>query len=134
MTSLLSRLEALTAPDRKIDAEIALANGWVRTGGDDDYATVWHNMRSGLPLTGPPRYTGSLDAALTLVTEDPANPGKPMLWWLTYDEDGVAGPRAYTAALGKGYHEPNYVYGHNDTSPAIALLIAIMKAKEESGK
>ena len=64
------------------------------------------------------------DAAKWMVPEDPANPGKPMLWSVAYDENGVGGERFFTAGVGKGYHDPEYIYGHSVVNPALALTLA----------
>jgi hypothetical protein len=107
--SLLSRLRSLTAPSREIDAEIALANGWQATFAH----TVWMSPDKQLDHE-PPRYTESLDAALTLKPADCR--WKVGDWYNAYADITLA----------------NGVKLRADASnPAIALLIAIMKAKAE---
>ena len=87
MTDLLelaARIEAASGPDREIDARIAVA---LRLGcrpnlpddleylslvRDDDFesaGTYWFHCRSGKSLRTSLPYTGSLDAAMTLVPE-----------------------------------------------------------------
>ena len=66
MTSLLSRLQSLTAPDREVDAEIALKAGWTKRYSAVGDCVIWRDADANTSLT-PPRYTESLDAALTLV-------------------------------------------------------------------
>lgn len=68
--------------------------------------------------------------AMEMVPEDPANKGKPMLWSIAYDEDGVGGERGYVASLGNGYHDPQFIYGHSAATPALALLAAALKARQ----
>ena len=104
--SLLSRLQALTEPSREIDAEIALANGWTYIKCGD--LRLWSNS------DGPgamPHYTGSIDAALTLVP-------RGAIW--------ICGGhvRAYWADVSG--------YSGSGPTPAIALLIAIRSMQEES--
>lgn len=107
----LSRLQALTGPDREVDAEIALENGWTRT----EFGN-WQSPSGGY-WSGPPRYTESLDAALTLVPDGAS-------WELgTYITTGAY--RSYVLTDEQGFSG----YGH---TPAITLLIAIRKAKEEA--
>lgn len=78
---LAKRVEAASGPDRKLDAEIAVA---LKIGArgllDDDHeylttvraddscasGTYWFNCRSGKSLRTAPEFTGSVDAALTL--------------------------------------------------------------------
>ncbi len=83
----------------------------------------------GAYATPPRAYTCNIDDALLLVPADPACPSKRMLWSVSYDEDGVGGERSYVAAIGKGYHDPKYIYGHSDVSGAAALCIAALKAR-----
>jgi hypothetical protein len=104
---LLSQLEALTGPSHEIDAEIALANGWRKNPG----GLCWLQP-DGRLYDFPPRYTASIDAALTLAPAD-------MSWQIGR---GISG---YYARMGK----PHFFEVEGPT-PAIALLIAIMKAKE----
>jgi len=134
MTTLLSRLQSATGPSRELDAEIALANGWTFTkmkpengcGGDKHPywrrpgETEWY-MRT---LAGPPRYTESIDAALTLVPEGWA--------WSIYWSG------RFGIGAGISPEPPTDELCHSDCGgkdaaalhPAIALLIAIERAKE----
>lgn len=117
-SSLLSRLQSLTEASREIDAEIAEGNGWHELSHD-----LWRKGEYGdddIQMTRePPRYTESLDAALMLL---PAG-----------CEDWVV---ARDSARGLGYYASieagDMGMAHLGANPAIALLIAIMKAKEES--
>lgn len=67
MTEKLSeRVERLEGPDREVDAEIALAKGWV------EYKPDWFyppNLKVTHHRSELPHYTASLDAAMTLVPE-----------------------------------------------------------------
>lgn len=118
MTDLLSRLSAATGPSRELDAEIALANGWMISGYDRDNQAAYPRWRSptGQICPNVPRYTESIDAALTLV---PERAGWKLASWF---KDGYAAD----------VHLPNGVITRGEgTTPAIALVIACLKAKEE---
>ena len=119
--SLLSRLQALTEPSREIDAEIALANGWYigKTTNDG----VWFNP-DGQIHDEPPHYTGSLDAIEPLAAEfyylfakGKTRPEEPLYGVQILRPDGSAN---------------DIIVEAEHDLPSVALLIAIMKAKEES--
>lgn len=94
-----------------------------------DHSIMWA-LRPRMTGEDPaPHYTSSLDAAVTLAPDDPANLGKPMLWSIAYDEDGVGGDRSYLASLGKGYHDPEFIYGHSDVCAALALCAAALRVR-----
>jgi len=119
MADLLSRLLTLTGPDRAVDAEIALANGWIRVP-DHIY---WRNP-DGQICHEPPRYTESLDAVEPLLAEfyyllakGRTRPDEP-LYGVQILEPGT--PPG--TVLAEAEHEV----------AAIALLIAWQKAKEGS--
>lgn len=64
--SLIQRLEALTGPDREVDLELWWACKANNSSGlpmDPDYKA--HNLK----MNDAPRYTSSIDAALTLVMD-----------------------------------------------------------------
>jgi len=127
--SLLSRLQSATGPSRELDAEIALANGWTHqklkpeNGRGGDSKPYWrkpNETKYYIPEEqGPPRYTESIDAALTL---------KPkgyhiVLRWCDPPTDSVC------SAFKDNYKN---VYTGRAATPAIAILIAIERAKEDS--
>lgn len=111
MTDLITRLSKLDAPDREVDGEI------------------WRYLMAGEPravLHGPiPKLTASVDAAIALARRvcDPA--------WIRIDEwyMGEAKP-AVAAILPKP--TPNETYGGKGANQAIALCIALLRAKEAS--
>lgn len=132
--SLLSRLSSLTEPSREIDAEIALADcPWLKDCPRDD--------RDGEPgwmtkdgRVYAPRYTESLDAALTLVPEGLGiSIGRPLPkycngWYAELFAEGWGNdPNLYWSDGARPRGKDDY-----RSSPAIALLIALEKAKEES--
>jgi|SRR5712691_3874058 len=117
MTDLISRLQAATGSNRELDAEVALANGFTKEHREDLQGPYirWRGP-NGWNSPDPPRYTESIDAALMLVKTD--------CWWqLIHYSNGsceamvVDSNRSW---LGKG------------STPALALLIAIERAKENS--
>jgi hypothetical protein len=79
--SLIARIEAATGPDRELDAEIALAVGVV----PKDAFRPCASIDPGTFGTGAysfwkaPRFTGSVDAAMTLIPEE---------WGWTLHSDG----------------------------------------------
>lgn len=109
MTDLLSRLSAATGPSRELDAEIALASGW------HQIKTRWENPYG--QFAELPRYTESIDAAITLIPED-------LSWelsnWRTPD-----GFKVHYA----DFHARRECQGKH-LVPAIALVIACLKAKD----
>lgn len=112
MTDLLSRLSAATGPSRELDAEIALANGWRHDHAMAYGGEFWQNP-TGQICPQPPRYTESIDAALTLV---PERAGWKLASWF---KDGYAAD----------VHLPNGVITRGEgTTPAIALVIACLRA------
>lgn len=118
MTTLLSRLQSITGPDREIDAEIALANGWTRV----RFEQSWRRPDGGIQ-PGVPRYTGSFDAVEPLAAEfyylfakGRTRPDEPLYGVQILRPDGAA-----SDVIAEAEHE----------LPSVALLIAIMKAKEE---
>jgi hypothetical protein len=113
MADLISRLQALTEPSREIDAEIALANGWYI--GKTVNEGCWFSPDGEIHDREPPRFTGSLDAALTLVPQT-------SVWRL----EQTAFVMGFTFEI---WMQEAGTAGHGPT-PAIALLIAIMKTME----
>jgi hypothetical protein len=89
LLQLADRCEKATGPDRELDTAIQLGRGYSlrQPEGSSRYATVrWHDERgnciSWLETAGdfPPRYTASIDAALTLYVCVPERvPSNPRL-------------------------------------------------------
>ena len=116
MTSLLSRLQSATGPSRELDAEIALANGWMRGN------VYWHDPAGKIFPDDPPRYTESIDAALTLFPES----------W-TYWELRSPGHRtSFSAGIYRLIGDDEQQATGHGATPALALLVAVERAKEES--
>lgn len=149
MKELIKRLEEASEGSRELDAEIAVAVGHrvpsVPDGAEDlayaklptihdkcEPGTYWIVQRSGMFLSTAPRFTTSLDAALTLIPERwaveavswwpgggsgevsllPCHQDKDGIWWHTATD----GPRIETEAK----------------TPALALCIAALRAQEAS--
>ena len=118
---LISRLSAATGPSRELDGEIALANGWTQER-DRFVGDCWKSPR-GRYQSGPPRFTESIDAALTLVPEGYG-------FMIRYHETADGKMRACCSLLGcNGVGDTWDVWGN---TPAIAIAIACLKAKEDS--
>jgi hypothetical protein len=66
MSDLLSRLQS-EGPSRELDAEIALANGWTKPDWGVKSRQIYWRAPDGSMFADAPRYTESIDAALTLV-------------------------------------------------------------------
>lgn len=115
MTPLIKRLEALTGPSREVDAEIAKVTGWTSVPWEfaGTRGVTWY-------ASGPeaykecPHFTGSLDAALTLVPETLKNT--------------VLIQMSLPAKAGFARDE-KFTYLEGATAP-IALCIAALKARE----
>ena len=104
---LLDRLKALTGPSREIDDRIAAAFGWTLV---DEVECLWRGPAGEIQQT--PRYTEDIHAALTLT--------RPGWSW----DVGTQGERYYGQV-----RAPKFIEAEGAT-PAIAILIAIMEAKE----
>lgn len=83
-SELVGRLEKATGPDRKIDVDIDLAiNQWASAREHIDPDT-----KELLPLPSVPHYTGSIDAARTLLPQ-----------WASFElTQSAAGPPPFTRA------------------------------------
>ena len=113
MTSLITRLEALTGPSREVDAEIAKAAGWSF---DTEFLTLkWTSPNGEISRAAPPQFTGSIDAALTLM---PATLKNTVLL-----------QTSSPAKAGFGRDGKKFTYLEGATAP-IALCIAALKARE----
>ena len=126
---LAARIEALDGPSREVDAEIY---AWVRMslyGSPEAYpapsgkgrVVCWY--KSGTHgTTIAPRYTASLDAAMSLV---PEGASWEMRWfsgdkksWITFFPPGDA--------------EDDYFHIYNARTPALALCAAALRARRQN--
>lgn len=139
LTTLIARLEAATAPDRELDAEIAATFHYVHNMPDwvNNWSGKWEAAKSGRVYLmedsgnrGPNfisvSFTESIDVAVALAAR--VLPG-------------------WSPSIGKNVHH-GYWYGEvrrvddgpivgfdaMHSVPAIALTIAILKAKQAEGK
>ncbi|MDH7787707.1 hypothetical protein QBD01_003734 [Ochrobactrum sp. 19YEA23] len=119
MTDLITRLSKLDAPDREVDAEIVLQNGWQVFPGDR-----WIGPEGKIVV---PEYTRSVDAAIALAER--VLPG-----WVFDNvgqdyEDSPSGYKSFgwTVEMVNGKR----VQGQAPTFP-LAICIALLRAKEAS--
>jgi len=130
VTDILFRLQSATGPNRELDAGIALANGWTERRREDLQGpyTRWHGPK-GQDYPNAPRYTESIDAALTLVPEG-------AVWHIMTDYGGLirakVGPQGLPSASIYNVDDRPLFVEADGATPAIALLIAIERAKEDS--
>jgi hypothetical protein len=128
--SLLALLQSETGPSRELDAEIALANGWTRK--EYEGKPCWRAPGHIVWNEQPPRYTESIDAALTLV---PIIDGPRRGLWTRLHESGGAhgtnGCKWMAELWGLKGDETFSFIGYHATA-ALALLIAIERAKEDT--
>lgn len=120
MKDLIERLEKATGPDRELDLAIHIVDSQcdpTSTYNKEHDCLEWFEYHPEVPggaselLADPlPLYTGSLDAALTLV---PAG----VSWQVTNGNDG-----AFYSFVDKTEYQKG-------TTPAIALCIAALKAQ-----
>lgn len=139
-SDLISKLEALTGPSREVDGEIALAVEWTfqklgREGGRGDSRPYWR--RPGCTewyersQEGPPRYTESIDAALTLVPESDAGGRKLWIRLNQFAGSHGSGKECWHAELFGIENEQAIKYWGMHPIAAIALCIACLKAREK---
>lgn len=77
LEALAVRCEQATGPDNELDRSIARTRGWQHFFVQKD---IWWRAPSGVTHGDVPRFTGSLDAAVTLVPDG---------WdWLTRNDEG----------------------------------------------
>lgn len=133
--TLIERLEKATGPSRELDKAIELSFGSIPNYAGYCSATdsmIWHEHHEagGAPITQQceaplPHFTSSLDAALNLVPEG-------YFWSCGHNpEPDDDTPSEFGAMLCRYWH----VSDKSDTSavgasPAIALCIAILKARQ----
>lgn len=130
-TDLIARLEGLSGPCRQADTDIVLAlypQASIGLYCEGDFEpTVFHAEPLVPNKRELPRFTESVDAALTLVPEGAA-------WWEVRKIQAADSPmRAFgpcgmfTAKVGMNWGD-NGISGNHD-SPAIALCIACLRAR-----
>lgn len=120
MIDLIARIESADGPSRELDAEIARSIGWgcvVRDPEAQGKYVCWRkHYRSGEWIMLP-RYTASIDAALTLVPDG-------ALWSAeTWDTNGIY-PKHVRASVWVQGAPRCYA-----ATPALALAAAALKAR-----
>lgn len=123
MTSdLITRLSKLDAPDREVDAQIDRALGLHVDVGE--FSGPWTRYPEPDHYRQTTPYTASVDAAIAL-----AERMLPGWHWSIYDTDGVGRCNAQM-------ERPDFTgaedFDGTGATPAIALLIALLRAKEAS--
>jgi hypothetical protein len=115
MMELIERLEALDGTDRNVDAALARLDGWQEIANNGTWAKDYGGEVGVRYLISAPNFTGSLDAALTLVPE------------------GHGAVSGSMSTLGSSFRiEKPYAFG-NAKLPAIALCIAALRARMSKG-
>lgn len=122
-SDIIERLEKAPAPDREVDGLIAISRGWTFQKMKGDAKSYWRKpgvtdyyMRSDLP-----NFTGSIDAALTLVPEG--------YRWTIGITDGAFEFYATVRHPNEGSNPSLKWMAHGTVNPAVTLLIAILKAR-----
>lgn len=107
MTDLLNRIAVARGPDRELDRAIEMA--W--------WQATWGKRAPKEHLTNAPRYTASIDAALTLMPEG-------HYWTMDSWVDG------YSAGIWRGNSFAVYAdKRRKSVTAALALLSAILSAR-----
>ena len=118
MTNLSERVMSLSGPDRKVDWQIAESLGW--TCRQVGQVMAYYAPNDAIMKAGPPKWTASIDAAMTLVPEGYKH------WNLGGSPTrGFAGAGLYGAVIDDQF------YGEAQT-PALALCAAALIAREAS--
>lgn len=118
MKELIERIEGAEEGSRELDAEIARSLGrpW-------DYAADWGPRGRDKPVAYA--YTGSLDAAMSLVPED--NDHTAVFWQI--GNDGAGGnPADYLCRVLVCSHVASKEYRSTAATPALALCAAALRA------
>ena len=117
LLKLAEKCEQATGPDRELDAEIAAELGWKEAS-----ALFWHDGYQAREL---PRFTRSIDAALTLVPEGCV---------FMVANTGVDGPKAdmtQSSAI-VGPPDDTAIDYTTAATPALALCAASLRARAQS--
>jgi hypothetical protein len=123
MRDLIAALRAATGPGRELDARIAVLEGAEIHDGDWMLVTSFDG-RPKSAVVPVPDYTGSIDAALTLVPEG-------LQWGVnTHPPDELFNPGGAQAFVSDMVMTEGGVYAHSDAAtPALALVIAALEAR-----
>lgn len=129
--SLLSRLQSLTGPDRDIDAEIALQNGWTKRYSAVGDCMIWRDADANTSLA-PPRYTADLHIVLPLVPVISAPGGALWIKLNQFAGSHGSGKTCWNAELWGVDGDKEFKYWGTHELLPVALLIAIYRMREET--
>ena len=123
---LLSLLELAERGSRELDGHVASHVGFAQEALGRERTAWWrtpdgHRCGYDWSTNHPPKFTTSLDAALTLVPEE-------LHWSLERFPHGT-----HTAFVSDKWPVGNHYCGQNKASPALALCIAAIKARSARG-
>lgn len=120
--TLLTRLAQATGPDRELDALVAVAIMAQRDAEANADGTVYLPGCGSISSTTLPakRYTASLDAVLGLLPEG---------WFWRVGHSTLYGGWAHLNRKHPNHCDVGDEFSANAATPAIALLIAILKAR-----
>lgn len=120
MTTLLElaeRCEAATGPDRELDKPIAQAVGWTHFFVQKD---MWWRSPNGSSHGDPPRFSASLDAAMTLIDDT-------CVWGVSKQEHNPGRDYYYQASVMP--FGPVPWSEAKAVTPALALCAAALRAR-----
>lgn len=123
MKDLIAALESASGPDRQLDFEIGLQMGITKDLGTGKWIRLDDDNRIRTVEGGLPHYTASIDAALTLVPD-----GWPFKLITDFGSPRLKNYRAQITT--PRFRESEIWSGGNNASPAIALTIAALKARD----
>lgn len=118
MTNLSERVMSLSGPDREVDWQIAESLGWTRR--QVGQVMAYYAPNDAIMKAGPPKWTASIDAAMTLVPEG----------WMWSIASG--GPEEGLWAFLTTIEEPCKDVACHAATPALALCAAALLAREAS--
>lgn len=138
--TLIEQLEQAEGPSRELDAEIAAAVRYF----PKNVGFVWKNdleancpeigrvtcvtsLGTGGPHYESPRYTASIDAALTLV---PGSNEHTALFWQLGDDGAGGNPADFLARLLICTNLTSHQFRAVAATPALALCIVAIRARE----
>jgi hypothetical protein len=120
--ALIARITAATEPSRELDAEIALAFGWLKQPDPSGFVDFYWTRRNGSgDFAEPPGFTISIDSALTLV-----KPG--IRWALSMWEDHAG----FETGLGMA-GDPGCFYAVHKLAPLAIVLAALRMTENGNG-
>jgi hypothetical protein len=119
LIELAERCEKASEPDRETEARIAMELAWRKTT-LGQAGRVWYDQDGNLEAV-PPKYTASLDAALTLLPEGSE-------WRLERRFSKAMSP-AYASVWNPGATDVDFHANAHGKSPALALCAAALRAR-----